>query len=381
MKRFVFISLLFFYTFTLFSQKRDYSSCFGQILISVNSNYKLNFPGSKGYDKSGLYGYLSDHLVSKNAIWICYEPEHDGDLKVNCKTIIDSLHFVVFKSDVSDACKDIQSKKAEVIFTKANTNCSEFENAKMELKSGYKYSFVFIAKEKNTSNIDIQLDYAEKGDDGGELLDTLSLNLVYDHNKPVYAIHVLDELTKKPIKSRIVISNADELNGTYKASDLYLNFKKQIKEAVLKIDAEGYLSKDLTKHKIHLQNHVNDTIMLSPVKRGTVAKLDEIYFVAGLAVILDESDPKLKRLRDFMILNPTVNIEIQGHVNDESKRGLFSKRLSKRRAQRILRYLVDCGIAESRLSAVGFGNSKPVYKNPTSDEEKEANRRVEVLIK
>jgi flagellar motor protein MotB len=33
------------------------------------------------------------------------------------------------------------------------------------------------------------------------------------------------------------------------------------------------------------------------------------------------------------------------------------------------------------MSAVGFGNSKPVYKNPKSDEEKEANRRVEILIK
>jgi outer membrane protein OmpA-like peptidoglycan-associated protein len=76
-----------------------------------------------------------------------------------------------------------------------------------------------------------------------------------------------------------------------------------------------------------------------------------------------------------------VNIEIQGHVNDESKRGVFSKRLSKRRALRILKYLVDCGISESRLSAVGFGNSNPVFKNPKNDEEKEANRRVEILIK
>jgi outer membrane protein OmpA-like peptidoglycan-associated protein len=380
-KLYVFLGLFWFYSFVAFSQKIDYGSCSGQVLVSVNANYKLNFPGSKGIDKSNLFGYLSGNLVSRNAIWICYESENNGDLKVNCKTNIDSLHFVVFKTDISDACHDIQSKKAEVIFTKANTNCSEFENAKMELKSGYKYSFVFLAKEKITDNIDVQLDYLEKGEDGGELLDTLSLNLVYDRNKPIYSVHILDELTRKPIKSRIVISNADELDGTYKASDLFLNYKKQVKEAVLKVDAEGYLSKDLTKHKIILANKVADTILLTPVKRGTIAKLDEIYFAAGLAIILEESDPKLKRLRDFMILNPSVNIEIQGHVNDESKRGLLSKRLSKRRAQRILSYLVDCGISESRMSAVGFGNSKPVYKNPKSDEEKEANRRVEILIK
>ena len=380
MKRFVFVAFLSL-VFNVTAQKATYSSCSGQVLVSVNANYKLNFPGIKGIDKTKLHGYLSNEVVTKNAIWICYEPKNNGDLKINCKTQIDSMHFVIFKTDVSDACQDIQNKKAQVLFIKTNTNCSEFENAKMELKSGYKYTFVFIAKEKLESNIDIQLDYLEKGENGGELLDTLSLNLVYARDKPIYSIHVLDEFTKKPIKSRIVISNTVDLDGTYTASDLFLNQKRQIKESIIKIDAEGYLSKDLLNHKIGLTKHTSDTILLTPVKRGTVAKLDEIYFAAGLAVILEESDPKLKRLRDFMILNPSVNIEIQGHVNDDSQRGFVSKRLSKRRAKRILNYLVENGISESRLTAVGFGNSKPVFKNPKNDEEKEANRRVEILIK
>ncbi len=380
MKHIVFVAFLTL-IFNVIAQKATYSSCSGQVLVSVNTNYKLNFLGIKGVDKTKLYGYLPNEFVTKNAIWICYEPENNGDLKVNCKTLIDSLHFVIFKTDVSEACHDIQNKKAQVIFIKTNTNCSEFENAKLELKSGFKYTFVFIAKEKIKDIIDIQLDYSEKGENGGELLDTLSLNLVYAKDKPIYSIHVLDEFTKKPIKSRIVISNTVDLDGTYTASDLFLNQKKQIKESIIKVDAEGYLSKDLINHKITLSKHTCDTILLTPVKRGTIAKLDEIYFAAGLAVILEESDPKLKRLRDFMILNPTVNIEIQGHVNDDSKRGLFSKRLSKRRAKRILNYLVENGISESRLSCVGFGNSKPVFKNPQNDEEKEANRRVEILIK
>lgn len=380
MKRIVFVVFLSL-IFNVTAQKATYSSCSGQVLVSVNANYKLNFPGIKGIDKTKLHGYLSNEVVTKNAIWICYEPKNNGDLKINCKTQIDSMHFVIFKTDVSDACQDIQNKKAQVLFIKTNTNCSEFENAKMELKSGYKYTFVFIAKEKLESNIDIQLDYLEKGENGGELLDTLSLNLVYARDKPIYSIHVLDEFTKKPVKSRIVISNTVDLDGTYTASDLFLNQKRQIKESIIKIDAEGYLSKDLLNHKIGLTKHTSDTILLTPVKRGTVAKLDEIYFAAGLAVILEESDPKLKRLRDFMILNPSVNIEIQGHVNDDSQRGFVSKRLSKRRAKRILNYLVENGISESRLTAVGFGNSKPVFKNPKNDEEKEANRRVEILIK
>ena len=81
-----------------------------------------------------------------------------------------------------------------------------------------------------------------------------------------------------------------------------------------------------------------------------------------------------------MVLNPSVNIEIQGHVNlDGSKKA--TKRLSKKRAYQILKYLVNENIPKNRLSAVGFGFEKPVFKDPINDEQKEANRRVEILIK
>jgi outer membrane protein OmpA-like peptidoglycan-associated protein len=58
-----------------------------------------------------------------------------------------------------------------------------------------------------------------------------------------------------------------------------------------------------------------------------------------------------------------------------------SKRLSTRRAKQILKYLVSEGVSKNRLTAVGFGFDKPVYKQPVDDDQKEANRRVEILIK
>jgi outer membrane protein OmpA-like peptidoglycan-associated protein len=44
-------------------------------------------------------------------------------------------------------------------------------------------------------------------------------------------------------------------------------------------------------------------------------------------------------------------------------------------------YLISCGIEPERLSAVGYGNTKPIFPKPESEEQKEANRRVEVKIK
>jgi outer membrane protein OmpA-like peptidoglycan-associated protein len=45
------------------------------------------------------------------------------------------------------------------------------------------------------------------------------------------------------------------------------------------------------------------------------------------------------------------------------------------------KYLVENGISANRLFPVGFGDSKPVYANPQNEKQKEANRRVEILIK
>jgi outer membrane protein OmpA-like peptidoglycan-associated protein len=58
-----------------------------------------------------------------------------------------------------------------------------------------------------------------------------------------------------------------------------------------------------------------------------------------------------------------------------------SKRLSKKRAKSVLDYLIEAGISSDRLSSVGFGFTKPVYDQPKNEMEKEANRRVEILIK
>ena len=190
---------------------------------------------------------------------------------------------------------------------------------------------------------------------------------------------MVDEKTNKPVVSRIYISSTGDLDGAYKASDLRINNTKNL-NANIRIDAEGYFSKDLLKHKIVGNISSHDTIRLVAITSGTIAKLDDINFIGGLSIISDESMPKLKRLKDFLALNPSISIEIQGHVNDEGKNSMSSQRLSKKRAQKIMLYLVQNGIKSERLKAIGFGNSKPLYENPTDDDQREANRRVEIKI-
>jgi outer membrane protein OmpA-like peptidoglycan-associated protein len=55
--------------------------------------------------------------------------------------------------------------------------------------------------------------------------------------------------------------------------------------------------------------------------------------------------------------------------------------MSDERAKSVMRYLIENGIQKDRLSTKGFGNSKPIYPKPKNEQEIQANRRVEVMVK
>jgi outer membrane protein OmpA-like peptidoglycan-associated protein len=380
--KYCFTILLFLFTTIYFAQKKqDYSVCAGKIQISANNPYTMTFMGKKGLDKNKLHGYLNDIEVPKNAIWTAFEPGKNGKMQLKCKSDIGSFHLVIFKTAVGGGCLELGLKRAEPIFIKTKADCRQMENVNLDLVQGFEYVVVFIAEPKSKKSINFELNFQPMDEKGKDYVDTLTMNLIYDKARPIYSFHVIDEVSGKPVTARISISSQSEIDGTYFASDLFLNLTRTLKNATIKFDAEGYNSKDLKEYKLASSSHKKDTVKLTPFVRGTISKLDEIYFSPGLAQILDDSYPRLLRLRDFLVLNPQISIEIQGHVNEDRKHGLFSNRLSKKRAERIKEFLIESGISSQRLNAVGFGNSKPIFEKPENEAQKEANRRVEILIR
>ena len=71
-------------------------------------------------------------------------------------------------------------------------------------------------------------------------------------------------------------------------------------------------------------------------------------------------------------------IELSGHTDNTGEPD-FNQQLSEQRAQKVKSYLVDKGINESRLTAIGFGSTRPISSNDT-EEGREQNRRTEFRI-
>ena len=97
------------------------------------------------------------------------------------------------------------------------------------------------------------------------------------------------------------------------------------------------------------------------------------------ALIRPEYRPEIERVAEFMKKYPTTTAVIEGHT-DNVGTAEYNLDLSQRRADAVMNYLVEnLGIERSRLSAKGYGLSRPIADNST-DEGRQKNRRIEAII-
>ena len=113
-------------------------------------------------------------------------------------------------------------------------------------------------------------------------------------------------------------------------------------------------------------------------KVGDKLKLNNLNFVINTFIVTNVSRPKMYELFLVMKQNPKLKIEIQGNLCCQP---IDRVNLSTERAKAIYTFLVFKGIEKSRMTYKGFGSTNPIFALPEkSEEERAANRRVEILI-
>jgi outer membrane protein OmpA-like peptidoglycan-associated protein len=122
--------------------------------------------------------------------------------------------------------------------------------------------------------------------------------------------------------------------------------------------------------------NINSEINLSSEKLevGKTLVLKNLNFEGGTPILLPESEPTLKELLKIMNENPSIEIEIGGHVCCGP-----DMKLSVMRAERVFIYLKSKGIGPKRMIYKGYSFDKPIADEDT-EEGRIKNRRVEITI-
>ncbi|MFA6835184.1 MAG: OmpA family protein [Fibrobacteraceae bacterium] len=110
----------------------------------------------------------------------------------------------------------------------------------------------------------------------------------------------------------------------------------------------------------------------------TRAELQGVSFKVGSAELIQSSLATLNKTIDGLKKNAKAKVEIEGHTSSEGGED-YNQKLSEERAQSVRNYMIQKGIDGSRITAVGYGYSRPKASNDTEEGRKQ-NRRIEVRV-
>ena len=184
---------------------------------------------------------------------------------------------------------------------------------------------------------------------------------------------------------RLLDETGNELDQIETAADgRYFFILEENSAYTVEASYPEYLSLDEKVSTIGAEKGIiyKDFTLFKPEK-GTVVKLDNIYYDFNSDVIRPDAAKELDRLVKILKDNPSMKIELGSH-SDSRGSDSYNLSLSKRRAASAVKYINSQGIDSKRLVSKGYGETK--IKNhckngvECTDDEHEVNRRTEFII-
>lgn len=197
---------------------------------------------------------------------------------------------------------------------------------------------------------------------------------------------VYDSLTQELLSAEVELIDADNGNmisrsvSSAQNGSFFLTLTPQ-HNYIINISKEGYLFYSdglFIKQKHERLKPYEKNIPLLPLRVGNSVVLKNIFFETDKSTLKPESEIELNKLKEFLINNPSLKIEIGGHTDIEGSHD-YNQVLSEDRAKAVFEYLTSKGITAERLSYKGYSFDKPIADNETL-EGRAKNRRTEFKI-
>lgn len=349
------------------------------------------YGASQEFDGKNKFAFEQEH----HSAWYLLKIENTGELAFNIipEDSTNDYDFVLYAYTDSLFCKQFSSGAISPIRSnisnnkklKGTTGIVSAPNLKDQsgeglgnsysnslfVKQGEKYMLVVDNFSENGKGHTIELAFTKSVVIKGEITSS--------ENKPLSAQVILSDK-----KGATVVETKSDVKGNY---EIKTNLKENQDYYLTYIgDAEFVETKTINTKELKTGNTFPPIkTVLVKLKKGEKYKLGNINFEGNTEVLLPSSFSSVESLYKLMKKNPKLVIQIEGHVNDPSKKSdksneYFNQTLSTNRAKCVYTYLKNKGIAENRMLYVGLSNKFPLFSSPNNSAESEANRRVEINV-
>ena len=201
----------------------------------------------------------------------------------------------------------------------------------------------------------------------------------------VFKGRILDGLLQNPVEAEIkIFDNATgDVYSVMRSNSATGKFLLSLPSGLnygISVEADGYLfhSENFNLPEGSAYNMVNKDIELKNIDIGSKIALRNVFFDTGRSEVKIDSYAELDRLIQLMQDVPSLKIELSGHTDNVGSVTL-NQNLSQKRAEAVRAYLVSRKVDGGRVTAIGYGDQKPVDNNNTK-QGRANNRRTEFEI-
>lgn len=130
---------------------------------------------------------------------------------------------------------------------------------------------------------------------------------------------------------------------------------------------------------IHGFTKIEKNVEMTPLDKGGLIVLNNVYFEQGKSEVRKESYGELDRYTAILKAKPDLLMEIASHAGDFGDDHASNMELSQKRAEAVVAYLISKGVGKDKLRAMGYGDKFNLADNSTEDGKK-LNTRTELII-
>jgi outer membrane protein OmpA-like peptidoglycan-associated protein len=127
-----------------------------------------------------------------------------------------------------------------------------------------------------------------------------------------------------------------------------------------------------------LKQQLNQVLQTTETARGLIINMSDVLFDFNKYTLKPEAREKLAKVSGILLAYPGLKMQVEGYTDNIGSEE-YNLKLSEERASSVRQYLVTQSVADSNVTAMGFGKSKPVADNSTNSGRAQ-NRRVELVV-
>lgn len=320
-----------------------------------------------------------------NTAWYLLNINFDGEFvfEITPQDTTNDYDFLLYKYTDTSFCRGIQKNKIKPVrsnLSRLNSQKKGITGLAFDAKNEFVGKGIGAAYSKSIEVL--------KGEKYVLVLDNVYPDgkghiIHFNYIKQVTIAGVVLDADSVPLKSEILLT--DNYGTVIKQINTGIDGKYLINTGVkeeinytldFSSDSSFIAVKKINTKALKDSNTFTDIrTILVKLKKGTKYNLNSINFLGGTSTLLSESHSSVIGLYKLMSKNKRMIIRIEGHIN-----GYGDHPLSVSRAKTVYDYLQKQGIEKERMSFIGFGGEKQLYKYPQNEFESSANRRVEINV-